>query len=499
MRRAATHVLIVTSLQLLIFVPMAMLRTVDADEGFYLVASRLVVEGRVPYSDFLYTQTPLLPYVYGLWMNVFGINWYVARLLSALLATALGTTLFAALERRYASRQLAWLGLVLYATSAFALAWNTVAMTYALSGLLLFLAFVCLDAPPSFLGKRFILVSGVLLGLAIDTRSLLVGAVPAFALVLWRWHARNRPPFAVFQWSIGLVAGVSPSLFFLVRDTNAFIFGNVGFHALRNGIGLIANWPQKAAILLELLNIHSSGGETITYQVPLLLPLGIYYFVLVVRRQAPLSIPLLATICISFVLLLPTPTYTQYFVVLLPFVIIIALDAFHFSRPRFDIGRNAAVRQRVRAAVGVFLALYSLALPVVFHRYTSWSVPMFAARQSVDTSAWSLPGIRSASAAIDTLVRPGDEVMTWWPGYLLETHASPLRGTENHGWMEVDGAAQPPRPIVASPESVHEAIARHEPKLLALGILSQAGYLEFAEANGYAPIERVGSVDLLER
>jgi hypothetical protein len=41
--------------QLALFIPIAMLRTVDADEGFYLLASRLVFEGRVAYTDFLYT------------------------------------------------------------------------------------------------------------------------------------------------------------------------------------------------------------------------------------------------------------------------------------------------------------------------------------------------------------------------------------------------------------------------------------------------------------
>src|SRR5258708_2338211 len=84
----------VVLVQLLVFAILAMLRTVDGDEGDYMFAARQALEGRVPYVDFLYTQTPLLPYVYGLWMKLFGLNWYAARLLSALFSTGLGTLIY---------------------------------------------------------------------------------------------------------------------------------------------------------------------------------------------------------------------------------------------------------------------------------------------------------------------------------------------------------------------------------------------------------------------
>jgi hypothetical protein len=35
-------------------------RFIDGDEGFYLMASRLVLEPKTLYLDFLYTQAPLL-------------------------------------------------------------------------------------------------------------------------------------------------------------------------------------------------------------------------------------------------------------------------------------------------------------------------------------------------------------------------------------------------------------------------------------------------------
>ena len=42
------------------------------DEGWYLYASRLVLDGELPYRDFAFFQAPLLPYVYGLAQQTLG-------------------------------------------------------------------------------------------------------------------------------------------------------------------------------------------------------------------------------------------------------------------------------------------------------------------------------------------------------------------------------------------------------------------------------------------
>src|SRR5216117_2292966 len=77
-----------------VFVPMSLYRIVDGDEGTYLLVSRLVAEGQLPYHDFFYPQMFLLPYVYGAWMKLVGYSWYGARLLSAFFSIALGLLLY---------------------------------------------------------------------------------------------------------------------------------------------------------------------------------------------------------------------------------------------------------------------------------------------------------------------------------------------------------------------------------------------------------------------
>jgi len=71
-------------------VPISLGRLVDADEGYLLMAARLVSEGRWPYRDFFLPQVPLLPAVFATVFAVFGRSWLVARLFSGLVAVAMG-------------------------------------------------------------------------------------------------------------------------------------------------------------------------------------------------------------------------------------------------------------------------------------------------------------------------------------------------------------------------------------------------------------------------
>ena len=84
----------VVLIQFGIFLTIARYRLIDGDEGFYLMASRLVFEHQLPYRDFFFTQMPLLPYVYGLWMQIAGTTWITGRVLSAIFTTMLGAAMY---------------------------------------------------------------------------------------------------------------------------------------------------------------------------------------------------------------------------------------------------------------------------------------------------------------------------------------------------------------------------------------------------------------------
>jgi hypothetical protein len=121
--------------------PLALLRFVDGDEGVYAYAGRLALHGELPYRDFFYEQTPLLPYVYGSWGAVVGDSWYSLRTFSVLAAVGVGVLLYLHL-RTDVGVVPALLAVAIYAGSALVFGFFTLVKTFALSGLLVFAAYV---------------------------------------------------------------------------------------------------------------------------------------------------------------------------------------------------------------------------------------------------------------------------------------------------------------------------------------------------------------------
>ena len=103
----------------------------NADEGYYLYASRLVYEGQELYRDFAFVQMPLLPYVYGLPQRLLGPSLLLGRATSLLLTAASLVTLSATARRHGGMRAAAWT-ILLAGTFSFGLYHLTIVKTYAL-------------------------------------------------------------------------------------------------------------------------------------------------------------------------------------------------------------------------------------------------------------------------------------------------------------------------------------------------------------------------------
>ena len=115
-------------------------RFIDGDEGFYLLASRLVLDHKAPYLDFFYTQAPLLPYVYALWFKLTGLSWISARTFAALQTTLLGGLIYAHVGRETQKWLAGVAAVILFASSSLVFAWFPIVKTFPLATPFLFLA-----------------------------------------------------------------------------------------------------------------------------------------------------------------------------------------------------------------------------------------------------------------------------------------------------------------------------------------------------------------------
>ncbi|MBN1439370.1 MAG: hypothetical protein JW929_08180 [Anaerolineales bacterium] len=144
-RRSAWDVLTAAGIALFLINSAAfiLLGRFNADEGWYLYAGKLVYEGLRPYQDFLFTQPPLLPYVYGLGQHFLAPSLYLGRVTSA--AFSLSAFLLSIkIAVRYGGKTAAGITALLGGTFLFGIYHQTITKTYAITAFLFLLAFFLL-------------------------------------------------------------------------------------------------------------------------------------------------------------------------------------------------------------------------------------------------------------------------------------------------------------------------------------------------------------------
>ena len=400
-RGALVPIAVVLVLGGAVFGWVARFRPVDPDEGAYAIASRLVLDGELPYHDFVFTQMPLLPFVYGGWIGVAGESWGALRLLSVVIALATAVVLVALVTRRFGPA-LGLVAAVLYPLTTGVYAWHTTVKTYALSTFLLFCAFAVVAWAERPSGRRW-LAAGLLCALAIDVRLLFLAAVPALVLAAGRAHRR------VF--AAGLGRGVLPAAVLFALDPELVLFDVLGTQATRSDSGLIGDVRQKWVTAFNLFGVGSEEGAA-GVQFFVLALLAFAALALAARERRPPPLAILLAVSLGVVSLLPTPAFPQYFVVTYPFLVFGAIACFDEVRGRL---RDTAAVRAVGTVFASAAALYAGAGVVDVVPSSSW---VSAADDDTEVDA-----IEEVSGTVESLTRPGEEVLSWWPGYVFGTHA----------------------------------------------------------------------------
>jgi hypothetical protein len=396
-------------------VPLAILGFVDNDEGYYGLAAKLSLAGEMPYRDFLYLQTPLLPYVYGVWMEVFGFSLEAGRALSVVLALALGAFICRHATTRFSSLWIGALAVTVFASTRLVSTWYSTLKTYAPSTLLLFGAFALVDREADARTPRRWLAAGLLIALAIDVRLIFVATVPVFTVLLWQLPAATRLR-AGGHWVAGLAVGLLPSLILLIAAPSQFVFGNIGWAAVRSEGGLIGDLHQKLDIVGDVLSQPQYVALLVLATLAVIVRLAS-------RRPPPLAAWLAATLGLAS--LLPTPTYTQYFCTTVPFLIFTSLELVPPIRARLARPGGARYRGLALAAAGV------LAIGFVWNG-ARWIEQL----QRLNSAHSPFDGAKvSATAAladvIDAETAPGERVLSFRPLYIFLSDAEPVPGFEN--------------------------------------------------------------------
>ncbi len=452
-------------LQILFFVFIAQHRFVDSDEGYFLLASRLVLLHKKPYMDFFFQQAPLLPYVYAVWLKLFHISWAAARLLPALLTSLLGLLLYEDVSRETRNWVAGSVAVVIFAGSALIFAWFPIAKPYSLAGLLLFAAYVVISRISENSSLWVATIGGILVALAADTRSYVILTVPLFLWWMWKNSTPRSRSKPMLWFLAGLAIGLLPCLYFFLLSPSRFMFDNLGYHAIRTNEGLVGMWGQKLGVLLMLF-LGGPEGNGLQNSILFFVSLG-FVFSIGGQRYRPRFAFLIAVV-LALISLLPTPVLPQYFCLCIPFLVVTATCVIN------DFVTTLVSKGERRLAVAGFVLLVCIYLAASindFRKYLITGNGIPTVKWAHDVDDWKLSQIVKVSKAIDEITEPGEVVASFWQGYMFQTHAVPFPGLETDCGIPIADKLTPEQRAkyhILSWEQMQADLTAHTPRVVVL-------------------------------
>lgn len=261
MKRATWVSITVTAIGLSVLLGLAnlFLGNLNQDEGWYLYAAKQITEGRLLYRDFMFTQGPALPYIYGIFFPLiekFGVEG--GRLLTALFGLA-ATGCAAWLAARSVSKHwkaVALCAFILTGVNVYQSYFTVIVKTYSLCAFFLTAGFVALSYTNSRRGATAAFWGGFLLALAACTRLSAGIVLPAAGL----WLLWNRKKVFPLSWiAFGLGGGfillVGLGIFFLLTPENTQ-FALFGYHAGRAPGSLMQLLALKAGFISRFVQAY---------------------------------------------------------------------------------------------------------------------------------------------------------------------------------------------------------------------------------------------------
>ncbi|HEX7668783.1 MAG TPA: glycosyltransferase family 39 protein [Polyangiaceae bacterium] len=421
-------------------------RAIDSDEGYYVLSGRALYRGTLLYRDLFFPQMPLTAVVFGLWDRIAGPGFIAARFLSALIASLNGVLVYHIVRRRTGVGAAA-IATAFYCSSILVFLWMPTLKTYGLSSLCLMSALgLSTGGAPT---PRRALAGGCLIGFAVSTRLMFAPLLP---LVPVAWLLRSETPTerrrAAAISCVGVVLGLLPALALAAASPSEFWFCNVTYHAIRDGSSaLIENFAQKWDVARVLLGL---SGDGVGIQFSILLVCSVAGVRTLWKTERPYVVFALAVITEAALSALPSPTWDQYFSVVVPLAAVASGVLFHRA--------GAAGR-----SIGLGLLGYSMLLGALVFDAQIVHAPL----------EWRPRTFDEVGRSMDALVPPAGTVASAWPPYLVgsrrRTHLLAIDQYARGDFPMLSEAARR-RHHLFTMDQLNRAVLRGEASAIVIGI-----------------------------
>ncbi len=296
------------------------------NESFHLLAAQLINAGQRPYLDFFYQHAPLYAYLNAAWMRVFGESWRSAHALSALLVGGciwlVADYLFSRLQAQRWPLTVAIFSALLLGLNFYVICFGTVGLPF---GLCLFLTTAAFRLTAEAVNKLTLPAAffAGLCGAAAAASSLFTA--PALMVFLFWMMRYNQSGSRLKKGAAFLTGGLLPLLPLVglcAASPRQVFFNLIEYHLFYRVE--TTNHPVRWN-LRELVEWFAG------FQGLLLVPLALigFWFIckrndFMAERRAEFYLCVWLIVVLSVGLAIPRPTFAFYFVLLTPFVSILA-------------------------------------------------------------------------------------------------------------------------------------------------------------------------------
>ncbi len=313
------------------------------DESMYISAGVLIQQHSL-YQDFPFLQMPDLPLFYGLIFHITGTSHYflTAELINFFFMVISGWLLFLITSRITKNTLFALDMLLLFLfndITIFTMKYSAntiIPLAFSLLGIYLFL-FGLSSNTSRWVG---ILFSGMAIAVSIGTKLYYAATLPPFLILTLLYPKtlvfKQRIFKTMIPFSIGLIIGLIPVCYYLLRDIEIFMFNNLGYHQLNTIYREVTGYTHTMSSAAKL----NFGLRLLKSPANIALIIGTLFLILIQFGDRQLKtrlfrLPKMEHLFCFFLFLLaviaafvPTPLWFHYF--MLPFPYILILIAFWY-------------------------------------------------------------------------------------------------------------------------------------------------------------------------
>ncbi len=405
---------------LAVLVVYAMVRIVGGDEGVYFAAAHQVGLGKALYSDFFYSQMPLLPTIFSP-LAVQGWNSFWILRGFAVMAGFLSAIFLFSITRKLTQKvEIALISLGLYVFSGLILSMHTIFESPVFAHCLSLAAFLVWMKFRERRNIGYLIALGLLLSALINLR-----ATYAILLPLYLWSVialtigKRLKGLALF--ALSMIPPAVPTLLAALASPGHFFFDNYTFQIYRESDRSFAYFisSKTTALFRTIIDPH--------LLIIIILTIAGIIYLIKSRRLASLSdmvqkpegMALGSLVLIAFSYLFPHPMLRHYFEQFMAFaIIIIALN--------MEVLWEKLNRAVVPIRRNLILALISFIYIISLIPYVA--IDIFAVRER---ERWRLLSeVKKVTGKMLELAGPSGVVLSEWPLYPFLTCQPVLPYTE---------------------------------------------------------------------